>query len=346
MLSNNTDYKQLFEKLKNEIQQSQSRAAFGVARELMILYWRIGQFIENASYSNNWGESLLDQLAHDLNKTFPAIEGLSKRNLYRMRKFFNVYPSEEHFVTQPVSQIPWGHNITIFQKLKTEKERLWYAQKTLEHGWSRPILEHQIDSKLIEREGKSLNNFTQTLPPIQSDLAKQILKDPYNFDFLNLTADAHERELERGLLENLKLFMLELGAGFSFVGSQYHMEVGDQDFYIDLLFYHLKLRAFIVIDLKTKAFIPEDAGKMQFYLGAVDDLLRHEHDAPSIGLILCKTKNKIIVEYTLKRNTSPIGVSEYLLTQALPDNLKSQLPSVAELETELERLETKLEERV
>jgi predicted nuclease of restriction endonuclease-like (RecB) superfamily len=256
-----------------------------------------------------------------------------------------MYKSTPEFIPQIATKIPWYHNIILLEKLKTYSERLWYAQKTLEHGWSRAVLEHQIDTKLIDRAGKSVNNFTQTLPPIQSDLAKQILKDPYNLDFLTLTADAHERELERGLLENLKHFMLELGAGFAFVGSQYHLEVGEQDFYIDLLFYHLKLRAFVVIDLKTKAFTPEDAGKMQFYLGAVDDLLRHDQDAPSIGLILCKTKNEVIVEYTLKRNTSPIGVTEYQLTQALPDNLKSQLPSVLELETELERLETKLEQR-
>lgn len=339
MFENDSDYTQLFDKLKHEIQQSQARAAFGVARELMVLYWRMGQSIETAVHAKNWGEAVFEQLAHDLNKTFPAIEGMSKRNLYRMRKFYSLYPSKEQFVTQAVSQIPWGHNITIFQKLKTESERLWYAQKTLEFGWSRAILEHQIDSKLLERSGQAQTNFAQTLPPLQSDLAKQILKDPYNFDFLTLSGDAQERELERGLLENLKHFMLELGAGFAFVGSQYHLEVGDQDFYLDLLFYHLKLRAFVVIDLKTKAFTPEDAGKMQFYLAALDDLMRHEQDAPSIGLILCKTKNKIIVEYTLKSNTSPIGVSEYQLTQALPDNLKSQLPSVAELEFELERLE-------
>ncbi len=339
MLEKDSDYLRLFETLKLEIQQSQSRAAFHVARELMMLYWRIGQFIENASHQTSWGEALIEQLAFDLNKTFPGIEGMSKRNLYRMRKFYNVYPAEEQFVTQPVSQIPWGHNVVIFQKLKNKTDRLWYAQKTLEHGWSRAILEHQIDSKLIDREGKALHNFAQTLPPPQSDLAKQILKDPYHFDFLTLTSDAHERELERGLLENLKHFMLELGAGFAFIGSQYHLEVGDQDFYIDLLFYHVKLRTFIVIDLKTKAFTPEDAGKMQFYLSAVDDILRHEQDQPSIGLILCKTKNEVIVEYTLKRNTSPIGVSEYQFMQALPEDLKSQLPSVKEIETELERLD-------
>ena len=219
--------------------------------------------------------------------------------------------------------------------------RVWYIQKTIEHGWSRSVLGHQIESNLYQRQGKAINNFEATLPKPQSDLAGQILKDPYNFDFLTLGDDAHERELERGLLEHIRAFLLELGVGFAFVGSQYHLEVGGDDFYIDLLFYHLKLRAFVVLELKTTEFRPEFAGKMNFYLSAVDDMLRNTGDAPSIGIILCKDKNKVMAEYALRDVGKPIGVSEYKIAESLPERLQGQLPTIAELEAELSRRATR-----
>jgi predicted nuclease of restriction endonuclease-like (RecB) superfamily len=272
--------------IKRRIQTAQVRASFAISRELMLLYWQIGQSLAARKEQSGWGDGALRHLASDLQVSFPAVSGLSYRNLYRMRSFHESYPEESVFVTQAVSQIPWGHNIVLFQKLKDADQRLWYAAQTLEHGWSRTILEHQIESRLYERQGHALSNFSRTLPPPQSDLAQQILKDPYNFDFLTLGKDAHERHLEHGLLVHLQNFLLEMGAGFSFVGSQYHLEIGGQDYYMDLLFYHLRLRCFVVVDLKMTPFIPEFAGKMNFYLSAVDDLLRHPSDAPTIGLIL------------------------------------------------------------
>jgi predicted nuclease of restriction endonuclease-like (RecB) superfamily len=240
-----------------------------------------------------------------------------------------------------VAEIPWGHNALLIQKLKDPAERLWYARKTIEHGWSRSILDHQIDSGVYRRQGKAVTNFERTLPPAQSDLAQQVLKDPYNFDFLTLGEDARERHLERGLLEHIRQFLLELGVGFAFVGSQVHLEVGGEDFYIDLLFYHLKLRAFVVIDLKTTPFQPEFAGKMNFYLSAVDDLLRHPDDQPSLGLILCKAGSQVVAEYALRDLAKPVGISSYVtrLIETLPQELQSSLPTVADLEAELKAVE-------
>lgn len=334
-------YNDFISDLKGRIQQAQVRAAFAVSRELVSLYWQIGHKLVQAQSNYNWGDKMLDQIAHDLGAAFPGVEGFSRRNLYRMRTFYMAYPDPEQFVTQAVSQIPWGHNIVIFQKLKDEQTRLWYAAKTLEHGWSRPVLEAQIETQLHEREGKALTNFALRLPPPQSDLAQQITRDPYAFDFLSLTKDAQERALERGLLEHLQKFMLELGAGFALVGNQYSLSVGDKDYYLDLLMYHLKLRCFVVIDLKMGAFVPEYAGKMNFYLSAVDDLLRHPSDQPSIGLILCRGKDKIEVEYALRNVNSPIGIADFRYTEALPPELQSNLPTVEQLEAELEKLEGK-----
>jgi predicted nuclease of restriction endonuclease-like (RecB) superfamily len=239
-----------------------------------------------------------------------------------------------------VREIPWGHNIVLLFKLEHPILRLWYAQKTIEHGWSRAVLVHQIESGLHERQGKAVTNFDRTLPPLQSDLARQALKDPYVFDFLSLAEDAAERELEQGLLTHIRTFLLELGTGFAFVGQQHHLEVGGDDFYIDLLFYHLRLRCYVAIDLKVEPFKPEFAGKMNFYLSAVDDLFRHPDDKPSIGLILCKDRNRIVVEYALRDTRRPVGVAAYRLTTSLPKDLKGSLPSIEELEAELSR-ETK-----
>jgi len=334
-------YSDFIHDLKQRIQQAQVRAAFAVSRELMTLYWQIGADLVRAQASYNWGDKMLEQIARDLSSAFPGVEGFSRRNLYRMRTFHLAYPDPEQFVTQAVSQIPWGHNIVIFQKVKEPQLRLWYAAKTLEHGWSRPVLEMQIETKLHEREGKALTNFAQTLPSPQSDLAQQITKDPYSFEFLSLTKDAQERALERGLLEHLQKFMLELGQGFALVGNQYHLSVADKDYYLDILMYHLKLRCFVVIDLKMGPFLPEYAGKMNFYLSAVDDLLRHPQDQPSIGLILCRSKDKVEVEYALRNIASPIGIADFRYTEALPPELQSDLPTVAQLEAELEKLKNK-----
>ncbi len=277
---------------------------------------------------------MIDRLAADLRSAFPEMSGFSPRNLKYMRAFAEAWPDED-FVQQVAAQLPWFHNCTILDKLKNLAERIWYAQQTIENGWSRNILIHQIESNLFHRKGKAITNFDRTLPAPQSELAQQIIKDPYNFDFLSLGSEAKERDLERGLIAQLQKFLLELGVGFAFVGSQYPLEVDGEDFFIDLLFYHLKLRCFVVIDLKMDQFRPEYAGKMNFYLSAVDDLLKHSSDQPSLGIILCKTKKKMVVEYALRDTSKPLGVAEYRITAALPERLKGNLPSIEDLEAEL-----------
>jgi predicted nuclease of restriction endonuclease-like (RecB) superfamily len=329
------NYPEFLKTLKARIQQSQTRAALAVSQELIGLYWEIGRDLETAITSQNWGAKVLEHLALDLQASFPGVEGFSRANLYRMRAFYQAYPDETEFVAQAVRQLPWGHNIVLLQKLKNPEQRLWYAQQTLRQGWSRNVLTMQIDSKLFERQGKVESNFARTLPPPQSDLAQQILKDPFNFDFLTLGKDAHERELEKGLLAHLRAFILELGTGFALVGNQYHLDIAGKDYYLDLLFYHLKLRCFVVIDLKMGEFKPEYAGKMNFYLAAVDDLLRHSGDNPSIGLILCRDKDNLTIEYALRNVSTPIGISEFTLTEALPKELATDLPTVEQLETAL-----------
>lgn len=255
---------------------------------------------------------MVTELAKDLRKEFPEMKGFSRTNLLYMRAFAEVYPDEQ-IVQQVVGQIPWGHNVRILDLVKDPIERLWYIQQTIQYGWSRNVLVHQISSKLYQRQGKAITNFDRTLTKSQSELAQELLKDPYTFDFLSLGEDAKERDLERGLIEHIRNFLIELGVGFAFVGSQHHLEVGGDDFYIDLLFYHLRLRCYVVVDLKISAFQPEYSGKMNFYLSAVDDLLRHPDDQPSIGIILCRTKNQVIAEYALRDMNKPIGVSTYQL---------------------------------
>jgi predicted nuclease of restriction endonuclease-like (RecB) superfamily len=334
ILSLNKEYGDFLQSLKTRIQQAQVRAALAVNRELVLLYWQIGREILERQKAQGWGAKVIEQLSKDLRSEFPQMKGLSRANLLYMRSFAETY-TDEQFVQQAVGQIPWGHNVRILDKVKDAKQREFYIHKTIENGWSRNVLVLQIESKLYERQGKAITNFEMTLPPAQSDLAVQLLKDPYNFDFLTLHDEAVERDLESALLQNLQKFLVELGVGFAFVGRQYHLEVGDQDFYIDLLFYHLKLRAFVVVDLKMREFKPEDAGKMSFYLTATDKILKHETDAPTIGMILCKTKNKLVAEYALQNLGSPIGVSEMQLAEALPENLKGSLPTIEEIEKEL-----------
>lgn len=331
-------YPELLDELKDHIQRARVKASLSVNRELILLYWEIGRRILDHQAEEGWGAKVIDRLAADLQLAFPNTQGFSARNLKYMRAFAEAYPDRE-IVQQAVAQIPWGHNRVLLDKVKDPTQRLWYAQQTLEHGWSRAVLVHQIDSDLFGRQGQALTNFEQTLPAPQSDLAGQLLKDPYSFDFLGLGPEMAERELERKLLDHLKDFLIELGKGFAFVDSQYPLDVGDQDYYLDLLFYHLHLRCFVVIDLKVEAFKPEFAGKMNFYLSAVDDRLRHEQDNPTIGLLLCKDRNQVIVEYALRELTRPVGVATYQLTEELPQDLQADLPTPEQLEAELEAID-------
>lgn len=343
-----SDYATFLEELKTRIHKAQTKAAIAVNRELVSLYWHIGQSIVERQKAAGWGTAVIEQLAHDIQKSFPGIAGFSISNIWRMRAFYLAYADQgdtklaqlareigRERIFETVTSIPWWHNIVLIEKVEDVRHRLWYAQKTIEHGWSRAVLVHQIESNLHERQGLAINNFHLTLPSPQSDLAKQTLKDPYVFDFLNIAQDSAERQLERGLLEHIRNFLLELGIGFAFVGSQYHLEVDGEDFYLDLLFYHLRLRCYVVIDLKVENFKPEFAGKMNFYLAAVDNLLKHPGDQPSIGLILCKKRKKLIAEYALRNTKTPIGVSEYRLTTALPRELHECLPTAEELEAKL-----------
>ena len=327
-------YESFLKTLKERVQSIQLRAALSVNRELVFLYWSIGRDILARQKNQGWGAKIIDRLAADLRREFPEMTGFSPRNLKYMRTFAEVWP-DEPIVQQLVAQIPWGHNVRILDYVKTASEREWYVRATIQNGWSRNVLVHQIESCLYRRQGKAATNFTRTLPTPQSELAQQVIKDPYNFEFLGLAEVAKERDLERALIDHLRDFLLELGVGFAFVGSQYPLEVGGQEFRIDLLFYHLRLRAYTVIELKMEGFKPEFSGKMNFYLSAVDDLLRHPEDQPSIGIILCKAKNKIVAEYAVRDLGKPVGISEYRITGTLPRRLQESLPSVQQLEAEL-----------
>lgn len=329
-----TEYGPFLEDLKDRIRSAQLKASVAVNHELVLLYWQIGCQIRAAQNAQGWGAKVIDQLSGDLVKEFPGSKGYSPRNLKYMRAFAEAWP-DEPIVQEALAQLTWYHNLALLEKLDTTDKRLWYARKAVEHGWSRNVLVHQIESNLIVREGKSLTNFGNALTKPQSDLVREITKDPYNFEFLTLRGDAEERLLEQGLVAHMQKFLLELGTGFAFVGNQYHLEVGGDDFYIDLLFYHLKLRCYVVIELKTGKFKPEYAGKLGFYLAAVDDLLRYPNDAPTIGLILCKDRNHLVAEYSLKNTSAPIGVSGYQVTTHLPEAVKDSLPSIETIEREL-----------
>lgn len=322
--------------LTERIRGAQIRAVVAVNRELVLLYWQIGRDILSRQHQRGWGAKVIDRLAADLRRAFPEMQGFSPRNLKYMRAFAQAWP-DESIVQERLAQIPWYHNITLLEKIKDPEQRLWYARSAVEHGWTRDVLVHQIESGLFRRQGKALTNFERTLAAPQSELARQLLKDPYNFDFLTLGEAARERDLERGLLEHLRDFLLELGVGFAFVGSQYPLTVAGEEFALDLLFYHLRLRCFVVLELKIGRFEPEYVGKMNFYLSAVDDLLRHPADGPTIGLILCKSRNEVIAEYALRDTSKPIGVSAYQLTAALPEALRASLPTIKDLEAELRK---------
>ena len=337
--SNPKAYQGLLSRLKEQIQTAQVRAALAVNRELVLLYWGIGREILDRQKEEGWGAGVIDRLAKDLRLEFPAMQGLSTRNLKYMRAFAEAWP-EEAIVQQAAAQLPWFHNCVLLDKVKDPRVRLWYIEETIRNGWSRNVLVLQIESGLFQRQGRAITNFQTTLPKPQSDLAQQILKDPYNFDFLTLTREAQERDLERELLVQLRRFLIELGSGFAFVGSQVPLEVGGEDFRLDLLFYHLKLRCFVVIDLKMGPFRPEYAGKMNFYLSAVDDLMRHAEDRPSLGVVLCKSKNGVVAEYALRDVAKPLGIAEFQHLVQLPEQLKGTLPSIEEIEAELGRRES------
>ncbi len=358
------EYKNWLIELKNKVREAQIRAAVKVNTELLKFYWELGAEIVEKQKSISWGEGFLKQLSKDLSVEFPDMKGFSHRNIKYIKQWYLFWNQGDIFGQQavaqiakqpvsqienqkgqqvvgkidefPIFQIPWGHNIVIIQKCKDDIEKaLFYVQKTIENGWSRNVLVHQIESGLFNRSGKAISNFDKTLPDIQSDLAKETLKDPYNFDFLSIRKKYDERELEDALIKNITDFLLELGEGFSYVGKQFKLTVDNEDFYIDLLFYNIKLHAYVVIELKTGRFKPEYAGKLNFYISAVDDLLKGKGDSPTIGILICKEKKRTIVEYALRDVSKPIGVSEYRLTKLLPDEYKSSLPSIEEIEREL-----------
>lgn len=332
------EYKKWVRELKNKILSKQIKAAISVNTELLNLYWEIGKSISEKLGSSEWGSSVVQNLSDDLKKEFPNQKGFSRSNLFYMRKWYEFYATESHSfekVQQVVGQIPWGHHLTILTKVKSHDEAIFYCQKTIENNWSRAVLINQIDSGLINRLGKATTNFTKTLIQPQSELAQETLKDPYKLDFIDLGEKILERDIEQQLVKHITSFLLELGSGFSFVGQQVQLKIDNQDFYIDLLFYHIKLKCYVVIELKTIQFKAEFAGKMNLYLSAVDDQLRTEGDNPTIGLLLCKTKSEIIAEYALRGTTQPIGIAEYDLKKVIPEELKPNLPTIEKIEKEL-----------
>ena len=352
------DYKTWISDLKYKIRSVQIKTAVAVNAALIEFYWELGKMISEKQ--TQWGTKFLETISNDLRGEFPDMKGFSVTNLKYCRIFYDYFvirpqlgdelqSNENQLITispQVVDefnidffkQIPWGHIRLIIDKIKDKKEAKFYIEQTIENNWSRDVLANQIKSNLYNRTGKSINNFKATLLEPFSDLAIQTLKDPYVFDFLTLSAKAHERDIENQLVNHVKKFLLELGKGFAFVGQQYNLEIGDKDYFIDLLFYHIKLKCYVVIELKNTKFIPEYAGKINFYLSAVDSLLKNEEDKPTIGLLLCRDKNNIEAEFALRDINKPIGISEFQLTEILPDDLKSSLPTIEEIENELKNL--------
>lgn len=329
MLINTNEYIQILENIKSEIRTAQYKATVSVNTELILLYYSIGKSI-NAHKS--WGNKFIESLASDIRIAFPGSTGYSIRNLKYMSKFALEYP-DFVFVQTVSAQIPWSHNIAIMDKVKSQEQREWYIRKTKENGWSHSVLIHQIENSLYERQvlANKVSNYESLLPSAQSELAVQTMKDPYIFDFISFKEDILERDIEKALVKNVTKLLLELGTGFAFVGNQYHLSVGGDDFYVDLLFYNINLKCYVVVELKTGDFKPEYAGQLNFYLSAVDEILKKDEDNPSIGLLLCKSKNNIVAEYALRDMSKPIGISEYKLTGSLPGNLKSQLPSIEDI---------------
>ncbi len=332
------EYASWLTELKVRIHSAQQRAALAVNRELVLLYWQIGRDILERQGREGWGARVIDRLSRDLRGAFPEMRGFSRANLMYMRAFAEAWPDSE-IVQQAVGQLPWGHNLVLLTKLKTPQLRLDYARRAIEHGWSRNVLNIHIERHLLEREGKAITNFESQLPKPDSDLARESLKDPYLFDFLGVSDEAGERAIEEAIIAHITRFLLELGAGFAFVGRQVPLEVGGEDFFIDLLFYHLKLRCYLVVELKACPFKPEHTGQLGFYLSAWDALKKAPEDGPTIGLLLCKSKNQVVVEYALRDSSCPIGVAEYQLTGVLPEDLQTSLPSIEAIEQAMQRSE-------
>jgi len=319
-------YMHLIQSLKQEISNARIRAHLAVNKEMIHLYWNIGKKILERQNDEGWGTKVIENISNDLRKEFPEMKGLSYQNISYMRQFVIEYENES-ILQQAVGEIPWGHNIAIFSKIKDPVQRLWYAQKTIENGWSRNVLSMQIKTNLYARDGKSINNFSSTLPAAQSDLASAIIKDPYNLEFLGIQDKILERDLENKLIDNIRKFLLELGQGFAFIGNQYHIELEGEDYYIDMVMYHVKLKCYVIIELKTGKFKPEYAGKMNFYLNLMDRQVKDNSDNPTIGIILCEDKKGITVEYAIEGINKPIGVSQFKLTETLPRNLENYLPT-------------------
>ena len=320
--------------LKGQIAQARQRAALAVNAELVQLYGRIGRDILQRQQTQGWGAKVIDRLARDLKDAFPDMRGWSSSNLKYMR-FFALHCPDGQFGQQPADQLPWFHIVTLLTQLGDAPEREWYAAQTVQHGWSRTTLALHIKNRLRLRQGGAVTNFQARLPAAASALAHETLKDPYLFDFLGLGDDAHEREIEDGLIRHITRFLLELGAGFAFVGRQFRLEVGGDEFFIDLLFYHTRLKCYVVVELKATAFKPEHAGQLNFYLAAVDAQVKAPDDKPTIGLLLCKQQNRLVAEYALSGIDKPIGVAEYQLLRDLPQTLEKSLPSIADIEAEL-----------
>ncbi|MGB3750552.1 MAG: PDDEXK nuclease domain-containing protein [Arcobacteraceae bacterium] len=342
-----TEYRQWLTELKQNFRKLQIKASIQVNSILLEFYWKLGNEIVEKQEMYKWGSGFLKQLSHDLSSEFPDIKGFSLSNLQYVRRWVLFYlnsgtscsTNEMIKMEQVVPQlflIPLGHNFVIVSKCKNIEEALYYVQNSIKNGISRSVLIHQIETNLYARDGKAITNFETTLPPLQSDLAKEITKDPYNFDFLTLTNDYQEKELEDSLIENITKFLLELGSGFAYVGKQYKLQVGGEEFRIDLLFYHIKLKCYVVVELKAVEFKPEFAGKLSFYTSAVDGELKDSSDNPTIGILICKSKNDIVVEYALKDINKPLGVSEYELMETLPKEYKSSLPSLEQIEEQLD----------
>lgn len=349
-LLTNADYVAWLQQIKQRISSARIGVALAANRELIRFYWDLGEMIAAKQSESQWGDKVIPQLSRDLQRDFPDLKGLSASNLKYCLRFFQFYCGAgteiissntdiNSFSQQPVDQIPWGHNILIFTKCGNLEEAGFYIGQTLEQGWSRDVLAMQLKSNLYTRTGKAITNFSRTLPSPQSDLAQQTLKDPYTFDFMAMTEPFNERDVELQLTQHITQFLLELGKGFAFIGRQYHVEVAGNDYYIDLLFYHVLLKCYVVVELKNRRFIPEYAGKLNFYLSAVDSLLKRDDDQPTIGLLLCRDKNNIEVEFALRDMNKPMGVSEYTLVESLPDNLKGALPTVEEIESDLMHLQ-------
>ncbi len=330
-------YKNFVELIKEKVYQAQYKALKSVNKELIKLYWEIGESIIAKQEQYGWGKSIVENLAKDLQKEFPGVKGFSNSNLWRMRSLFFEYQSNTKLAPL-VREIGWSHNIVVMEKCKDDLEREFYIKMTKKYGWSKSVLIHQVEGKSYERFLLNQTNFDESLAEKYKHQAKLAVKDSYSFDFLEMSEDYSERELELGLMKNIRSFLMEMGGDFTFIGNQYRLEVGGDEFYIDLLLYHRKLQSLVAIELKTTKFKPEHAGQMQFYLTVLDDTVKTENENPSIGIIICKEKNRTIVEYALKESNTPIGIANYTISEKLPENLRELLPTSKEIAESLGKL--------